>query len=405
MHLGDTPCMNTLSPTKKITLKQGKESAAKNFHPWIFSGAVHQIPQCTPGEVVTVESFNGEMLGQAYVNPHCSLLGRFLSFGKTPWQDALRKNIQGAIALRKQCVDAPHTNAWRVINGEGDGIPGLVVDKYDSLLVLQSHTAGIDCVKDFIVNELREALNPTTIYERSLVGARKEEGLEPVEGLLYGEPCKEVWIQERGNHYLVSLERAQKTGFFLDQREMRELIGSYSSGMRVLNCFSFSGGFSVAALRGGAREVASVDVSSHALTLARENVTRNFGSEAPHTCIEADVLNVLPELAPQYDLIILDPPAFAKKREHVTRASKGYYEINFQALKHMKTPGLLLTCSCSHFMDEQLFKKILFRAAKDAQKQVSIISFHRLAADHPVSIYHPEGGYLKSFLVSVQSKF
>ena len=384
-----------------MILKEGKERSVESRHPWLFSGAVHSLPSFTDGEVLEVRSFKGAVLGYAYFNRASSIVGRFLSFGSADWKTTLKNNFANACAFRRRLFSEDDTNAWRAINGEGDNIPGLIVDRYSDIAVLQIHTRGIEELKSFFLEEITTHLSPRGIFERSQVGARKEEGLPMFEGVLFGEVPTEVIVKENGNQFIVSFEHSQKTGFFLDQREMRKLVGELSRGRSLLNCFSFTGGFSVYGARGGASHVVSVDSSADAIALCSRSMELNNVSSSFHEECVADVFEFLPKRAKDFDLIVLDPPAFAKRREHVARAAKGYYEINRLALEKMRTPGILVTCSCSHFVDNELFQKILFRASRDAGRDVRIVHKHRQASDHPVNIFHPEGEYLKSLVLEI----
>ena len=288
--------------------------------------------------------------------------------------------------------------AYRLINAEGDGIPGLVADIYGKVVVLQATTCGIEKLKESIVEILIKLLAPSSIYEKSQGKAREQEGLESSEKLLYGKKIDEVQIEENGIKFLVRPEAGQKTGFFLDQREMRALVMRHAQGRRVLNCFSYTGGFSLAALKGGAQSATSIDICADALALAERNCALNDFS---HTVVKQDVFDYLKESTLPFDLVILDPPAFAKKRSDVMNACRGYKEINRLAIQKMPPGSLLLTSSCSHYIDETLFQNLLFQAAHEAGRTVKILSRHHNAFDHPLSLYHPEGHYLKSLLLYI----
>lgn len=377
-----------------VILKKGREKALLRGHPWIFSGAIASIPQVSPGTILPIYSAEGKFLAQGYFNPGNSLVGRILSFQEGEIKEALRKKIVEAIALRKQLIHT--TNAYRLINGEGDGIPGLIVDHYDGHLVFQIHTQGIENLREFFIQEFALLLQPKGIYEKSLSPARQEEGLKPVEGILFGQIPEKIEIVENGIKFDVSIPQGQKTGFFLDQREMRAKIGELSKGRKVLNCFAYSGGFSFYALKGGAREVTSVDSCPKACQLARETPFSN------HTVVESDVFEFLDTTNFDYDLVILDPPAFAKKKGNLEHALKGYQRLNEKVLRKLPPRSLLLTCSCSHFVTDELFQLALFTASQRAERFVRIIGRHTLAPDHPIAITHPEGAYLKSLLLFVE---
>jgi 23S rRNA (cytosine1962-C5)-methyltransferase len=324
-----------------------------------------------------------------------------ISFGEEPPATALRGSVERALALRARLLDPAATNARRLINAEGDGLPGLVADLYDDVLVIQVATLGMEKLKPFIVDLLTAVLKPRSILERSDLPARREEGLEEAESVLAGEPIERVRILEAGVPFWVGLARGQKTGFYLDQRESRKLVRECASGRRVLNAFSYSGSFSVCALLGGAVRADSVDASAAALDLAQDNFELNGLPSDAGIFFTADVFEFLREPALDHDFIILDPPAFAKKRTDVVAACRGYKDINRLALQRLRTPGLLLTFSCSHFVDEGLFQQVVFQAAGEAGRRVRILQKHRQAFDHPVNIYHPETAYLKGFLLYV----
>lgn len=386
---------------KKITLKKGKEKPILFHHHWIFSGAIQSIPVLEQGELVEVYSESNQKLGIAYTNPKGSLFGRMISFGQNPVEFALENAINTAISLRETLFNQSETNAYRLINGEGDLIPGLIVDQYDDHLVLQIGTKGIDLLKPIIITLLKKRIpGCNCIYEKSDLPTRKQEGLNAEESLLYGELNKDLIIKENGLLFKIDIIKGQKTGFFLDQREMRVLIGKLSRNKTVVNCFSYSGGFSLYALKAGAKKVRSVDISQKALTICEENIVLNRLSNS-HELICEDVFKFLQTDPLQEDIVILDPPAFAKKKEDIINACKGYKEINRKAMQKMKKGSFLLTASCSYHVDELLFQQVLFQAAAEANRDVKILSRHRLALDHTINIYHKEGEYLKSFLLEI----
>jgi len=328
-----------------------------------------------------------------------SILGHMLAFGDETLAEALSKRIKEAADLRRRWFDPKQTNAVRIINAEGDGIPGLIVDSYNNTLVMQVANPGIERIKDEIVGYLVKELNPTSIYEKSTSFMRKKEGLEEVRGLVYGKDAPEVEILENGLRYAVHVLEGQKTGLFLDQREMRSLVRTLSDNKRVLNCFAYTGGFSIAALAGNATHVDSVEMSAKCEARIEKNLSLN--NLENHTFICDDVFDYLKTTDWNYDLVILDPPAFVKKRNDIDKAFRAYKDLNRHAIEKMPSGSLLLTCSCSYHVDESLFQNILFRAANEAGRSVRIIEKHRLAHDHPVSIFHPESSYLKSFLLYI----
>jgi len=384
-----------------IILKEGKEKSVLRGHPWIFSGAIASTPSFADGDILNVFSSDGKFLAQAYFHSNNSLAGRILSFSCDPIEKEIEKKIDEAILLRKSFFDPKITNAFRLINAEGDGLSGLIVDQYADVLVLQIHTAGMEKLKPFIVDLLLKKLNPSCIYEKSITSSRGKEGLLDCEQKIWGEVAEEVEILENGLKFIVSIIDGQKTGFFLDQREMRQWVAKHAAGKRILNCFSYTGGFSVFALKEKAL-VDSVDSSAEALALAKRNTELNGCEMNKHRLIHEDAFLFLQKDPLDYDLVILDPPAFAKKRSDIESACKGYKQINRLAFEKMPSSSLLLTCSCSYFMDESLFQNIIFQAACEAKRNVKILGRHKQAIDHPISLYHPEGEYLKSLILYLE---
>ncbi len=391
----------------KIILKLGREKSAINQHPWLFSGAIQNIEGSPKnGELVQVYSGKGQFLGQGFFNKRTSISVRFLSFTDEPINnDFWVRKISQAIDLRRQIIDPATTNAYRLIHSEGDFLPGLVVDKYADYLSLQVSSAGMEKEKEVIIKILCEILKPVGIYERSDMISRKIEGLSPATGVVFGEVPDLVEIKENGLKFLVDLKQGQKTGLFLDQRDSRAKVGKYSAGKKVLNCFSYTGGFSVYAAANQAKQTLSIELSADALKLTQDNFKLNNLSLENNKLLQADVFDALRDLRKaeqeKFDLIILDPPAFTKNAESVKTAARGYKDINFQAL-HLASPNsLFVTCSCSQYIDQMLFQKIVHDAARDAQRQLQILEIWGQAADHPVSIAHPEGRYLKSLFCRV----
>ena len=384
-----------------VVLKPGRDKAVRNRHHWVFSGAIRDLPEFENGAILPVLSAGGDLLGHGYFNRASSIAGRMVSFGGEPPEAAVRRSVERALALRTGFFDPALTNACRLINAEGDGLPGLVVDLYGDVLVLQVATLGMERLKPLILDLLTAAIKPRSVVERSDLPARSEEGLEGFEALLAGEPVEKVRILEAGIPYWVGLAQGQKTGFYLDQRESRKFVREFAAGRRVLNTFSYTGSFSVCALLGGAVRADSVDTSAAALELAQENFELNgLGADAG-LFFTADVFEFLREPALDHDFIILDPPAFAKKKTDVVAACRGYKDVNRLAFQRVRAPGLVLTFSCSHFVDEVLFQQVVFQAAHEAGRRVRILQKHRQALDHPVNIYHPETAYLKGFLLYV----
>lgn len=380
-----------------LRLKAGKEKPILNHHHWIFSGAVAELPSHLPGDILAVESAGKKLLGFAYVNNKSSILGRMISFDEQPFE-AIEKSILDAIALRKTLFNNS-TTAYRIINGEGDRLPGLIVDRYADVLVIQISTLGMEKLKEFVLKILDREFNPKAVFEKSLLPSRKEEGLLPVQQVLKGDMPSKITILENGLKFQVDPVEGQKTGFFLDQRDMRQYVREIAKDKKVLNCFSYTGGFTVYALAGGAKEADSVDISAAAIQEAQNNCRINgFNSTKGYS---EDVFEFLREKDLKYDLVILDPPAFAKKAKDVVSACRGYKDINRMAIQKMPAGSTLITCSCSYFVDEKLFQQVIFQAAAEANRKVRIIAKHRQASDHPVNLFHPEGSYLKSLVLYV----
>lgn len=385
-----------------VILKSGKEKPILNRHHWIFSGAIKTLPDFQNGEILPVYSSGGHLLGCGYFNRRSNIMGRMVSFDVSPPLKTLEAKIIESIDLRKNLFDKTNTNAFRLINGEGDGLPGLIVDLYDSTLVVQFSTLGMDLLREWVIAFLDLQLCPSIIFEKSLLPARKAEGLKERQQLFKGSLTNPILIKENGLQFEVQLEKSQKTGFFLDHREMRQWVRSLAFKKRVLNAFSYTGGFTVYSLAGGAETVDSVDISEEAIHLAQKNVSLNGYDPKKNGFFQEDVFQFLRERDLNYELIILDPPAFAKKKQDVIAAGRGYKDINRLAMQKMPAKSLLLTCSCSHHMDEELFQKIIFQAASEAKREVRIIGRHRLAQDHPINIFHPETEYLKSLLLFIK---
>jgi 23S rRNA (cytosine1962-C5)-methyltransferase len=388
---------------QKLILKPGKEKAVKNRHHWIFSGAVEKLPQAPDGDLVSVHSASGTFLGIAYFNRNASILARMIGFTNEPIETILEQRIAQAVQLRAQLFDPSLTNAYRLINGEGDFLPGLIVDRYADTLIMQISTLGMEHLRAPLLNILRTLPGVRCIHEKSDLPSRKEEGLTDFEKTHVGVLEPTIEIRENTLKFLVSLQSvSQKTGFFIDQRNMRVLVQKYAQGKRVLNCFGFTGAFSVYALAGGAVEVATVDVSAPALALAKTHVELNGFDPNKNQFIDRDVFQFLREDSLNYGLVILDPPAFAKRKKDIVPACRGYKDINRLAIQNLPAHSFLLTCSCSYFVDETLFRQVVFQAASEAGRNVRILSKHHLAEDHPVNLFHPEGEYLKSLFLYIE---
>jgi 23S rRNA (cytosine1962-C5)-methyltransferase len=389
--------------TVRCVLQQGKERPVKNRHPWIFSGAIDRIDEgFEAGDLVRVLSDKEEFLGVGYLNPESQIVVRMLAFEDIAIDEAFfDEKIGHALEMRRRFLPA-ETNAYRLIHSEGDFLSGLTVDVYGDFLVAEFNTAGIDAWKPVIVKCLQKYFPSYSIFERSDSDLRKWEGLKRSVGVLAGsEPPEAIEILENGLRFGVDIKGGQKTGFFLDQRESRECVRGISAGKRVLNCFAYTGGFSVYAAKGGAREVVSVESSEPAVAMGRKNFERNkLGADAS-VWAQQDVFDYLRATKKEFDMIILDPPAFCKSKSQVQHAARGYKDINLQALKQLPKGGLLFTFSCSSYITPDLFQKIVFGAASDAKRDVRILRKTSHAFDHPINIYHPEGEYLKGLLCEV----
>lgn len=381
-----------------IRLKPGKEKPILNRHHWIFSGAITAPVSVEPGDLVKVVTHRGETLGIAYYNKAASLAARMIAFGEQKPEEAIVEALKDAKMLRSHFIPSK-TNCYRLVNGEGDRVPGLIVDKYGDVLVLQVNTQGIEKLKPLIVEKLVSLFSPVCIYEKTSGSHLKHEGLSPKEAVIWGTfPSSPLEVLENGLKFLVDTVKGQKTGFFLDMREMRQMIRERSKNRKILNCCSYTGGFSVYALSGGALQVDSVDSSREAIETAQKNCLLNgFTQGASYFC--EDVFDFLKKTPPIYDLIILDPPAFAKQAKDVNAACRGYKELNRLAFKKLPKHSMLLTASCSYFVPPALFQQVVFQAASEANRQVKIIARHQMAPDHPLNLHHPEGEYLKSLFL------
>ena len=389
----------------KIVLKPGKEQSLKRFHPWVFSGAVKNIKgNIEEGDLVEIiDSYNNFLaLGHYQIG---SIAVRIVSFVKENIDDNFWRNkIENAYHLRKAIglAENSETTAYRLIHGEGDGIPGLIVDIYGNTAVMQMHTVAMYRLRTTFCNVLRDVLGDklTAVYDKSEATLPFKADIEPENGFMFGKAQSSIAI-ENGLKFNVDWEKGQKTGFFVDQRENRSLIEKYSSGRSVLNMFCYTGGFSFYALRGNAGLVHSVDSSERAIELTRQNVELNFAADKRHEAYAADAFKFMEQAAGKYDLIILDPPAFAKHLNVLQNALKGYRRLNAKAFEIIKPGGLLFTFSCSQVVSRDAFRTTVFSAAARSGRNVRILHQLEQPADHPVSIYHPEGEYLKGLVLYV----
>jgi 23S rRNA (cytosine1962-C5)-methyltransferase len=386
----------------RAILKKGREKSMLRRHPWVFSGAVAKMTgEVSPGDIGEVYSGDGQFLGLGHLNPRSQIIVRVLTYKKEELgENFLGERISRAARFRDGLKG--RTNAYRAINGEGDSLPGLIVDRYEETLVLQCLTAGMDRLKGVLTNLLTKEFQPRSIYERSDVALRREEGLAESSGLLYGREIREfIDIEEYGCRFSVDVRKGQKTGFYLDQRENRFFLREVSKGKKILDCFCYTGGFSIHAGLGGAKEILLIDSSEEALAMAKEHFASNGLEKIPHRMIRGDVFDILRSLETGYDIIILDPPPFAKKKGHLPSASRGYKDLSLHAFRLLNEEGLLLTFSCSHHMSWDLFQKIVFSAALDSGKKVQLVARLGHPWDHPTDICHPEGEYLRGLVCRV----
>ena len=390
----------------EIVLKKGKEKSLERFHPWIFSGAIKVLPEALEeGDIVQVLNFNKEFIGVGYYQIG-SITVRMLTFQQEEIdKDFWKKALSNAINLRQTAGlwQNEATNVFRLVHGEGDSFPGLIVDYYDGCVVFQAHTVGMYRIKEVFVEVLKDLLADQlkAIYDKSAHTLPYKAELTTEDSFLFGEEKEEWKVKEYGNVFNINVVTGQKTGFFVDQRENRKLLERYCVGKKVLNTFCYSGGFSVYAMRAGAALVHSVDSSQLAIDLTDENIALNFDKHENHKAFTADVFSFLNEMPEQYDVIVLDPPAFAKHRRVLSNGIKGYRTINEKAIKNMKSGGVLFTYSCSQVVTQEHFRTAVFSAAARAGRQVQIIHQMHQPEDHPISIYHPEGEYLKGLVLRV----
>ncbi|WP_436416842.1 class I SAM-dependent rRNA methyltransferase [Petrimonas sulfuriphila] len=394
--------------TNQIILRPRKEESLKRFHPWVFSGAIAKTGQgIQEGDIVRVFSASGEFLGVGHYQVG-SISVRILSFtDETINEDFYACRISSAYRMRMK-IGLLHAgnNIFRLIHGEGDHLPGLIIDMYGKTAVVQAHSVGMDGDKEKIVDALQRVLgkdNLENIFYKSEGTLPFKAGIEADNDYLLGGQNVDPVALENGLRFNIDWLRGQKTGFFIDQRENRRLLEKYAAGKDVLNMFCYTGGFSVYALRGGARSVHSVDSSAKAVSLTDENIRLNFGEEPRHTSFSEDAFKFLKaSTANAYDLIVLDPPAFAKHRGAISNALQGYKRLNLAALEKIKQEGILFTFSCSQAINKEQFRLAVFSAAAISGRKVSILHQLTQPADHPINIYHPEGEYLKGLVLFVE---
>lgn len=395
--------------TAAIYLVKGREKSVKRKHPWIFSRGINKVEgEPALGETVDVFTHDGKWLAKAAYSPESQIRARIWSFEKEDINKAFFvKRFKDAQLLREDVIERDGLTGYRLVAAESDGLPGVTIDRYQNFFVCQLLSAGAEYNKQAIVDALVECFPDCNVYERSDVAVRKKEGLKETTGVLHGEePPKSVVIEENGVKISVDIVGGHKTGFYLDQRDSRQQAMKYMKDKEVLNCFSYTGGFGLYALKGGAKRVINADVSQPALDTAKFNAELNeFDiSKKRAVFLNADVFKLLREYrdqGTQFDVVIMDPPKFAESKAQLNGACRGYKDINMLAMQILKPGGTLLTYSCSGLMDQVLFQKIIADAAVDANRQVKFVERFEQAADHPTDTAYPEGFYLKGFACKV----
>ena len=391
---------------KKLYLKPGKEESLKRFHPWVFSGAIARVEgEPEEGEIVDVYTSKKEFIACGHFQIG-SIAVRVLTFRQEEINhDFWKHRLEVALDLRRSLglVDNPENNTYRLVHGEGDNLPGLIIDVYGQTAVMQAHSAGMHVYRMEIAEALSEVMGDIVkhIYYKSETTLPYKADLGPENGFIKGGSPENVAL-ENGLKFHVDWLKGQKTGFFVDQRENRHLLERYSKGRNVLNMFCYTGGFSFYAMRGGANLVHSVDSSAKAIDLTNQNVELNFPGDQRHQAFAEDAFKYLDRMGDQYDLIILDPPAFAKHRDALRNALRGYSKLNAKAFEKIKPGGILFTFSCSQVVDKKDFRNAVFTAAAQSGRSVRILHQLTQPGDHPVNIYHPEGEYLKGLVLYVE---
>ena len=389
----------------KIILKSGKEQSLRRFHPWVFSGAIKKMSgNPAEGDLVDVYDNKDTFLAVGHWAPS-SIAVRVLSFEQvTPDISFFRDKIKKAIIYRKSIglFDNRQINVFRLIHGEGDGLPGLIVDYYNGVAIMQMHSIGFYRIRTDIASILSELLKDkiTAVYDKSEGTIPHMSGITPANGFLIGASDPAI-VTENGYKFKIDWINGQKTGFFIDQRENRKLLEQYTEGRTVLNMFGYTGGFSVYAMKNAAL-VHTVDSSLPAIELANENIRLNYGEDKRHESFQVDAFDYLNHIKDQYDLIILDPPAFAKHNNVLANALQGYKRLNIKAIEQIKPGGIIFTFSCSQVVTRENFRKSVFAAAANTGRNVRILHQMSQPPDHPVNIYHPESEYLKGLIIYVE---
>jgi len=395
----------------RLVLKQGREKSLLRRHPWIFSGAVERLEGSpAKGETILLESSDGRAIAKAAYSPDSQISARVWSFdAEANIDDAfMTSRVIAAMEARRASFKGALPEAYRLVNAESDGLPGAVVDVYGKTAVCQFGSAGADLWKSSIAKAVVEVAGCSQVYERADIDSRLKEGLPQCSGpLLGGEPPEEIRIQEEGCSFIVDVRKGHKTGFYLDQRENRRLVAERAASAKdVLNCFSYTGGFGISALKGGAWKTLNIDLSGDALALSKRNAELNGFDASRFVTLEADVfkhLRTLRDSRASFDMIILDPPKFAESQSHVDKAARGYKDINLLAIKLLRPGGTLFSFSCSAAIDCELFQKIVASAALDAKRELKFISYLSQGPDHLVDSAFPEGRYLKGLACHINS--
>ncbi len=384
-----------------VTLKPGREKSLRRRHPWIFSGAIANVSgQIEPGETVCVLSAGGDFLALGSYSPFSQIRVRMWSFDAETEINAsfFHERLRAAFEIRRSLLD-DDTACCRLVNAESDGLPGLVVDRYADFVVCQFTAVGVEHWKKDIINSIKELIPCKGIYERSDGFDREKEGMQPSTGVLYGvEPPDYIEIAENGCKFLVDVRNGHKTGFYIDQRENRAYLAGHAAGADVLNCFAYTGGFGIYALKAGAANVLNIDASAGVLDIINRNAEINSLPVSKMENRQGDAFVILRQMHKEgrlFDIVVLDPPKFASSRDQLPSACRGYKDVNLQGFKLVKTGGLLVTFSCSSLMDQDLFSKIIADAALDAGREAQIIRRLGQSWDHPTLLSFPEGGYLK----------
>lgn len=394
------------SSLTKIVLKSGKDQSLKRFHPWVFSGAIKKVyGPVNEGDMVMVYSNKDEFLGIGHYQIG-SIAVRVFAFEEVEINgDFWKTKLENAFKLRQSLglTNNAETNVYRLVHAEGDGMPGLVVDFYNGTAVMQMHSIGMYQIREQLAAYMKEIMGDLlkAVYDKSEKTLPFKADIQPRDGFILGESERGV-VSEYGNLFNVDWEEGQKTGFFIDQRENRYLLQQYSKGRDVLNMFCYTGGFSFFAMNGGAKQVHSVDASARAIDLTNENVELNFPGDKRHEAFVADAFDYLKDIKDKYDLIVLDPPAFAKHRDALGRALQGYKRINARAFEQIRPGGILFTFSCSQVVSKEKFREAVFSAAAISGRTVRILHQMNQPADHPINIYHPESEYLKGLVLYVE---